>query len=120
MQADLALIYDVTATGDEQGSKPMAVKLGEGTAIKIKDSSVICDHTLVDELLAQAKEKKIPAQCEILTFGGTDTSAVQMNGLGCRAGALSIPTRYIHSGVEMIDLRDAQASVDLTVAYLSR
>ncbi len=120
VQADLALIYDVTATGDEQGSKPMAVKLGEGTAIKIKDSSVICDHTLVDELLALAKEKKIAAQCEILTFGGTDTSAVQMNGLGCRAGALSIPTRYIHSGVEMIDLRDAKASVDLTVAYLSR
>ena len=116
--ADLAIIYDVTGTGDQQGSKPMAVKLGEGTAVKIKDSSVICDRTLVDELLALAKEKKITAQCEILTYGGTDTSAVQMTGYGCRAGALSIPTRYIHSGVEMIDLRDVKATVDLTLAYL--
>ncbi|MBQ8357265.1 MAG: M20/M25/M40 family metallo-hydrolase [Clostridia bacterium] len=115
---DLALIYDVTGTGDEQGSKPMAVKLGEGVAVKIKDSSVICDRTLVDELLDAAKEKRIPAQCEILTYGGTDTSSVQMTGLGCRAGALSIPSRYIHSGVEMIDLRDAKAAVDLTLAYL--
>ena len=41
-----------------------------------------------------------------------------MSGLGCRAGALSIPSRYIHSGVEMIDLRDARAAVALTVAYL--
>ena len=115
---DVALIFDVTATGDEQGAKPMAVKLGEGVAVKIKDNSVICDVSLVDELLALAEEKKIAAQCEILTFGGTDTSAVQMAGLGCRAGALSIPSRYIHSSVETVDLRDAKAAVDLAVAYL--
>ena len=115
---DLALIYDVTGTGDEQGAKPMAVKLGEGVAIKIKDMSVICDQGLVDALLEAAKASKIPAQCEILTYGGTATSSVQMTGLGCKAGALSIPSRYIHSGVEMIDLRDARAARDLTVAFL--
>ncbi|MBQ9098408.1 MAG: M20/M25/M40 family metallo-hydrolase [Clostridia bacterium] len=116
--AELALVYDVTGTGDQQGSKPMAVSLGKGAAIKIKDSSVICDASLVDELLELAKAKGIAAQCEILTYGGTDTSSIQMAGMGCRAGALSIPSRYIHSGVEMIDLRDAKAAVDLTVAYL--
>ncbi len=115
---DLALIFDVTATGDAQGAKPMAVKLGAGVAVKIKDNSVICHQGLVDELLAVAKERGIAAQCEILTFGGTDTSSVQMTGVGCRAGALSIPCRYIHSGVEMVDLRDAEAAVSLTLAYL--
>ncbi len=115
---DVALIFDVTGTGDEQGAKPMAVKLGGGAAVKIKDSSVICDAKLVQELLDTAKRTGIAAQCEILTYGGTDTSSVQMTGLGCRAGALSIPCRYIHSGVEMLDLRDAAAAVALTVAYL--
>ncbi len=115
---DLALIFDVTATGDEQGAKPMAVKLGAGVAVKIKDSSEICHAGLVDELLDTAKRERIAAQCEILTCGGTDTASVQMTGTGCRAGALSIPTRYIHSAVEMIDLRDAEAAVALTVAYL--
>ena len=115
---DVALIFDVTATGDEQGAKPMAVKLGAGVAVKIKDNSVICHTGLVDELLETAKREKIAAQCEILTYGGTDTASVQMTGLGCRAGALSIPTRYIHSAVEMIDLRDASAAVALAIAYL--
>ena len=115
---DLALIYDVTRTGDEQGAKPMAVKLGDGVAVKIKDSSVICHAGLVDALLETAKREGIAAQCEILTAGGTDTSSVQMTGFGCRAGALSIPCRYIHSGVEMLDLRDAQAAVALTLSYL--
>jgi endoglucanase len=115
---DLALIYDVTGTGDEQGAKPMAVRLGEGVAIKIKDNSVICDRDLVDALLESAKANGIAAQCEILTYGGTDTSSVQMTGFGCKAGALSIPSRYIHSGVELVDLRDANAAVALTLAYL--
>ena len=57
---------------------------------------------------------------EILPYGGTDTSSMQMAGSGCVAGCLSIPTRYIHSGVEMIDLGDVEACVALTAAYLNR
>ncbi|MBE6605076.1 MAG: M42 family metallopeptidase [Ruminococcaceae bacterium] len=115
---DLALIFDVTATGDTVGAKPMAVKLGGGAAVKIKDSSVICDAAVVSDLLAVAKTERITAQCEVLTFGGTDTSAVQMSGMGCRAGAISIPCRYIHTGVEMISLADAKAAADLAICYL--
>lgn len=116
---DVALIFDVTGTGDAPGAKPMAVKLGGGAAVKIRDSSVICHTGLVEELLEVAKKEKIAAQCEILTYGSTDTSVVQMSGVGCRAGALSIPCRYVHSGEELLDLRDAEAAVSLTVAYLA-
>lgn len=115
---DVAINIDVTGTGDVPGATPMAVKLGGGAAVKIKDKSVICHQGLVDELLDTAKNNGIPVQTEILTYGGTDTSAVQMAGAGCRAGALSIPCRYIHSGVEMADLADIKAIVSLTVAYL--
>lgn len=117
---DLALIYDVTGTGDVPGAKPMAVKVGGGAAIKVKDSSVICHAATVGELIATAKGNKIKYQCEILTYGGTDTSSVQMSGVGCRAAAISIPTRYIHSNVEMIDTGDVDATVALTVAYLTK
>ena len=117
---DIGLAYDVTGTGDAVGSKPMACAVGGGAAIKIKDSSVICDRELVDELAAVAKEKDIKHQFEILLAGGTDTSSMQMTGAGCRAAALSIPTRYIHSGVEMLDLNDAEACVELTVAWLTK
>ena len=48
---DVALIFDVTGTGDVPGAKPMAVKLGGGVAVKIRDSSVICHTGLVQELL---------------------------------------------------------------------
>jgi len=115
---DTAIIFDVTATGDAIGDKPMAVKLGAGAAVKIKDMSVICHAGLVDELLTAAKNADVAVQSEILTRGGTDTSAMQMTGAGCRAGAISIPCRYIHSGVEMLDLRDAEAALSLAKAWL--
>ena len=115
---DIALAFDVTGTGDTVGATPMKCELSGGAAIKIKDSSVICDPTLVDELIAVAKEKKIKYQLEILTYGGTDTSSMQMTGMGSRAGALSIPTRYIHSPNEMLDMNDAQACADLAAEFI--
>ncbi|MBE6596247.1 MAG: M42 family metallopeptidase [Ruminococcaceae bacterium] len=117
---DYALIYDVTGTGDAEGAKPMACSVGKGAAIKIKDSSVICHREVVEMLTEIAKEKKIPYQHEILTYGGTDTSSVQMTGMGCKAGALSIPTRYIHTQNELCDLNDAKACADLTVEFINQ
>lgn len=116
---DCALVFDVTGTGDTIGAKPMAVKLGEGAAIKVKDASVICDHETVEKLAELAKANKIPYQYEILTYGGTDTSSIQVSGFGARAAALSIPSRYIHSSVEMVDLRDAEACRDLAIAFIN-
>lgn len=116
---DCAIVFDVTGTGDTIGAQPMAVKLGDGAAIKIKDSSVICDHETVETLVDLAKKNKIPYQCEILTYGGTDTSSIQVSGSGARAAALSIPSRYIHSSVEMVDLKDAEACRDLAVAFIN-
>ena len=116
---DVALVFDVTATGDTVGAPSMAVKLGDGAAVKIKDASVICDRDMVDKLIELAKTNKIPYQCEILKHGGTDTSSIQVSGIGARAAALSIPSRYIHSSVEMVDLKDAEACRDLAIAFIN-
>jgi endoglucanase len=113
---EIGIALDVTATGDTQGAAPMAVKLGGGAAIKIKDSSVVCDRGLVEIMKKEAEDKKIKHQFEILTGGGTDTSSMQQTGAGCLAGCISIPTRYIHSSVETIDMADVEDSVKLTMA----
>ncbi|MBQ8410017.1 MAG: M20/M25/M40 family metallo-hydrolase [Clostridia bacterium] len=115
---DYGIAFDVTATGDTPGAKPMACSVGGGAAIKIKDSSVICDKLVVDKMVEIAKAHEIKYQCEILLAGGTDTSAMQVAGAGAHAGALSIPTRYIHSNVEMIDADDVTACVELAVAFV--
>lgn len=118
IRPDIALCLDVTATGDTPGASPMACSLGGGAAIKIKDNSVICDEGVTSRLCEIAKEKGIKHQTEILLFGGTDTSAMQLAGAGARVGALSIPTRYIHSPSEVCDLDDVRACASLAAEFI--
>lgn len=113
-----AICVDVTGTGDTPNAAPMACALGNGAAIKIKDRSVICHEEVVRTLEAVARENKIPVQKEILVAGGTDTSSMQMIGNGSMAGAVSIPTRYIHSNVESCDMGDVEASISLIEKYI--
>ncbi len=116
---DYSLCFDVTGTGDTIGASPMACKVGGGAAVKIKDASVICNEEVINTLCKIGKAKGIKFQKEILLYGGTDTSAMQLVGSGSKAGALSIPTRYIHSPSEMCDLADVEACSDLAVAFIT-
>lgn len=115
---DIAIAVDITKTGDTPGSQKMDIKLGGGAAIKVKDPSVIADPKLVDRMIDICKADNIKYQLEILTMGGTDTSKLQSAGAGCSAGCISIPTRYAHTPLEMIDLDDVDACVKLTTAIV--
>jgi tetrahedral aminopeptidase len=78
------------------------------------DSRTICDYRMVNYLKQTADKHKIKWQNEILTAGGTDTSALQqMTAGGSIAGAISIPTRHIHQVIEMAHKEDIKGSIDL-------
>lgn len=115
---DYGIALDVTNTGDMIGGPKMSVKLGEGAAIKIKDSSVICSKKVVDAMIRTAQERKIAYQYEVLTAGGTDTSSMQTACSGAYTGCISIPTRYIHTPVETVDSSDLEACRDLLAALI--
>lgn len=116
IKPDFGFGLDTTIAFDVPGAKPEEVitSLGEGTAIKIMDSSTICDYRMVKFMEETAKKHKIKYQKEILTAGGTDTAGIQrMNPGGAIAGAISIPTRHIHQVIEMADKDDIKGSIDL-------
>jgi endoglucanase len=117
---DYSLAVDVTDTGDTPECTPMATKLGGGAAIKLMDRSAICHREMVNLLMKTAKEFNITYQSEIMTAGGTDTAAMQSAGEGSVAGAISVPARYIHTGVEMCDMGDVRACADLLCGTLKK
>lgn len=119
---DFAICIDTTIAFDVPGAKSsdMITRLGAGTAIKIMDSSVICDYRMVDFMKQTAAKNDITWQPEILTKGGTDSAAMQkMSAGGAITGAVSIPTRHIHQVIEMANKNDIQLSIDLLVACVS-
>ena len=92
----------------------MAVKLGGGCTLKIKDSGAISSPELVKKMREIAEKGKIKYQNEVLLSGGTDAGSMQIAGRGLQVSAISIPTAYIHTGVEMIDMIDVKEAVKLS------
>ncbi|MBQ3490213.1 MAG: M20/M25/M40 family metallo-hydrolase [Clostridia bacterium] len=108
---DYAVAVDIGGAGDMPSCAPLAVNLGEGIAIKLKDAMVICNPKMIAMMKEIAEEEKVPYQTEILEGGGTDTCMLQQAAGGCIAGALSVPTRYGHSAVEVIDMNDVAGGI---------
>lgn len=110
---DTTIAYDVPGAAAHE----KVTKLGEGTAIKIMDSSTICDYRMVKYMKEIADKNNIKWQPEILPAGGTDTAGIQkMNPGGAISGAVSIPTRHIHQVIEMCHKDD----IDLSIQLLSK
>ena len=118
IEPDLAIAVDVTATGDKPECHPMAVELGKGPAVKVRDSGMIAHPRVRDLLVQRAKEANIPYQLEVLERGTTDAAAMQLVRAGVPAGCLSIPCRYIHTPSEMVDEEDVENSVRLLLEVL--
>ncbi|SJZ38402.1 M42 family metallopeptidase [Selenihalanaerobacter shriftii] len=115
---DIGIAVDVTATGDTPEARTMAVSLGEGPAIKIKDRSVITHPKVKDLMVKVAEQEEIPYQFEVLEFGGTDAGSIHLTREGVPTGVLSIPARYIHTPSEMVDYGDLEHSVKLLSGIL--
>ena len=113
---DFGFGLDTTIAWDTPGStkQEQVSALGQGTCIKVMDSSTVCDYRMVKYMKEIANKKKIKTQLEILPAGGTDTAGIQrMNPGGCITGAVSIPTRHIHQAIEMVHKDDVRGSIDL-------
>jgi endoglucanase len=120
LQPDVGIALDVTVAGDTPAAATMAVGLGDGPAIKVKDGGMIAHAGLVKKMKAAAEEAGIPYQLEVLEGGSTDARSMQIAGPGCAAGCISIPTRYVHTQSEIVDGEDVENSIRLLVELLSK
>jgi endoglucanase len=118
--ADVGIALDVTLTGDTPEAPVMAVALGDGPAIKVRDAGMIAHAGLVRLMRERAEGLGIPHQMEVLDGGSTDARSMQLAGPGSAAGCISIPCRYVHSQSETVDLRDVENAVRLLVEVLAQ
>jgi endoglucanase len=120
LDPDLAIALDVTVANDVPGFEPAdhVTELGAGTAIKLKDSSVITSPKVNQRLEDIAEEAEIDYQLEVLPAGGTDTAGLQRFGGATPVGAISIPTRYLHTVTESAHVEDIEATINLLAAFL--
>jgi putative aminopeptidase FrvX len=115
----LGISVDVTLSGDTPKGEKMAVELGKGPAIKVRDAGMLADVRVVRWMVDTARKAGIPYQLEVLEGGTTDARVMQVSRGGMPAGCVSIPCRYVHSPSEMVDYNDVQNTVKLLTAMVS-
>ena len=120
IEPDVGIALDVTVAGDVPGVREFdtTVKMGKGPALTVSDSGLITNPKILRLLLDTAEESKIPYQLETGLMGSTDAARISLSRQGVPSGTISIATRYIHSPVGMLSLKDAEESAKLTVAAI--
>jgi endoglucanase len=120
VEPDVAIALDTTLAVDTPGmpDSEAVTRLGEGVAIKVFDSSFIPNYKLVQHMRTIAERHTIKHQLEVLPRGGTDAGAMQRSRSGATAITLSIPSRYVHTVNEMVNLGDLDATATLLARYL--
>jgi putative aminopeptidase FrvX len=118
---DVAVAVDVTHATDAPGidkkengdhalgSGPV---IGRGSTLNPKVTAM-----LIEAAEAEGIEHTLEASGRRT---GTDADAIQIARAGIATGLVSIPLRYMHSSVEMVQLSDVEAVVDLLVAVARR
>jgi endoglucanase len=120
LDPDLALALDVTVASDtpDTDEGEYVTELGGGAAVKLKDGSVITNPKVHRRIRSVAEAEGIDHQLEVLPAGGTDTARFQNSHGATPVGAISVPTRYLHTPTESAHVGDVRAAVDLLVAVL--
>jgi len=119
---DVAIALDVTIAGDVPGVREYdtTLKMGKGPAITITDSGLITHPKVLRWLHETAEQETIPYQIETGLMGSTDAARISLTRCGIPSGNISVPTRYIHSPVSMVSLKDVENAARLTAAAINK
>jgi endoglucanase len=91
-----------------------------GPAIYVGDGATLSDPRLVNLLKMTGDAYRIPYQLRQPGGGGTDAGAIHKQRAGIPSVSVSVPGRYLHTAISMVQLKDWQNSVALIHAALSQ
>jgi putative aminopeptidase FrvX len=118
LEPDIAIVVDVTFATDAPGSEEKEIgshKLGSGPVIT---RGATLDPQVFELLHAAAEEAGIPFTVAASSrYTGTDADAVHISRGGIPTGVVSIPLRYMHSPVELVQLDDVENTAKLIAAF---
>lgn len=92
--------------------------MGEGAALSLMDNSTIYDIDLVRKVADIAEKYNIKYQYKNATSGGNDAGKIHTSKKGAKVVAISVPCKYIHSPVSVMNKNDYNSVVDLTASVL--
>lgn len=108
LEPALGLVLEGTVCSDTPGEEEhaQATQLGKGPAISVMDAGSVYNRKVIEQLVRVAERSGIPYQMRRTTSGSNEAGRIHLARAGAVVGALSVPCRYIHSPVSVVDLED--------------
>ncbi|MBU0705190.1 MAG: M42 family metallopeptidase [Chloroflexi bacterium] len=114
---DLAVVLDVTFGKHPGVSETDSFPLGEGPTIGVGPNF---HPALAARLKVVAEAHEVPYHIEPMPgHSGTDAWAIQITREGVPTALVSIPIRYMHQPVEMLDVQDIERAGRLLAAFVA-
>ncbi|MDR3277464.1 MAG: M20/M25/M40 family metallo-hydrolase [Oscillospiraceae bacterium] len=114
---DFAVIADLYFGDQPDVKEHETQQLGSGAAVSHGPNM---NRALTQKIIETAKKEGIPFTVDVEPGGssGTNASVIQVARAGAAAALIGVPTRYMHTPSEAVDLRDVDALARLLCASL--
>jgi putative aminopeptidase FrvX len=119
LEPDLAIVTDVC----HDTQTPMIDKIEQGDLYSGKGPVLsygpAVQNNVLRKIIGVAQDKKIPFQRAAASRStGTDTDAFAYSGRGVASALISLPLRYMHTTVEMVNKEDVENVIKLIYEVL--
>lgn len=115
-QADLCIAVDVSFAKTPDAKAEDCGELSKGPMIGFAPSLT---HNVSVGLRQIAAEQQIPYQIEVMGgSSGTNADVIAAEAGGVKTGLLSVPLRYMHTGIEVVSVKDVENTAQLLANYI--
>jgi len=125
LNPDVAIAIDTDIAGGHPGieKKDTTVEMEKGPVITVSDAAgrgIITPPSVLKWLKETASHHNIEYQLSVSEGGTTDATAIHLTRNGIPTGVIGVPTRYIHSPVELLSLKDLDKCAELVARAVER
>ena len=118
IDADLAVVVDVSFATTPDADPKECGKLNGGAMIGF---SPILNRQYSELLVNIAKENDLPYQKEVMSGRtGTNADHITISKGGIPTVTVSVPQRYMHTPIEVVDIRDIENCAKLIAQFIER
>jgi endoglucanase len=119
---DVAIVIEGAPADDTPGFQisDSQGQLGKGPQIRMFDPATIPNRRLSQFAIDTAQAQGIPHQIAVRESGATDARVIHLHKSGIASAVISIPVRYAHSHVGVVNLDDYDHTLNLLIAMLRR
>ena len=112
IRPDWCVAVDVTHGATPDGQKDRTFPLGGGPVIGVGPNMTTW---MTKRMIAKAEEQKLEYQLEVMA--GTNGWHMQISREGIATSVVSVPLRYMHSPIEVLDPEDMEHTAQLLAAF---